>query len=104
MRGQVHTAENHNHTGQFPERRNEMVISTKKIINHSADIILVSHDFENGMWQFLDGFELKEEDAVIVSLQEIVEFDSTVTGLHDLPLGWIASRNGKKDNWKLEKK
>ncbi|WP_274585807.1 hypothetical protein V9W64_09860 [Neisseria leonii] len=47
------------------------------------------------MWQFLDGTDIKEEDALIVSLKEIVELDSSILQLYSLPLGWVAFRNNK---------
>lgn len=84
----------------FTEAKNTMVISTKKVIGKENAILLVSHDEDDGMWEFLDGYDVKEEEAVIVSLLEIVHLDSTVNQIADLPLGWIAYRDNIQEEWK----
>lgn len=83
----------------FSEDKNTMVITTKSIINNVKDIVLVSHDDDDGMWEFLDGEEVNEEDAVIVSLFEIVKLDDSINELCELPLGWVAYRDNKNGNW-----
>jgi hypothetical protein len=50
-------------------------------------ILYVTHDEEDGMWQFLDGGDASEEDARILSLKEIVAIDPSLAQLADLPLG-----------------
>ena len=52
----------------FVDEKNTMVITTKNIVNKKKSILLVSHDEDDGMWEFLDGDDVKEEDAMIVSL------------------------------------
>ena len=86
----------------FEEHGKTMVITTKDIILGLKPILLVSHDFEDGMWEFLDGEELDENEACIVSLDEILKLDGSLRSLHDLPLGWIAYRNSINDSWKEE--
>ena len=66
-----------------------MVMTTKDIIKGQKNIILVSHDEDDGMWEFLDGDEVNEENAAIVSLAEIVNIDNTINDLFDLPLGFF---------------
>ncbi len=87
----------------FIDEKNTMVITTKKIINQEANILLVSHDEDDGMWEFLDGDGIKEEDAMIVSLLEIVQIDATVNQIADLPLGWIAYRDNIQCKWLKQK-
>ena len=86
----------------FKEQGNTMVITTKDIISGLKPILLVSHDIEDGMWEFLDNEELDENEACIVSLDEILKLDGSLSALHDLPLGWIAYRNNINDPWKEE--
>lgn len=83
----------------FLEDKNTMVITTKNIISHISDIVLVSHDEDDGTWEFLDGEEVKEEDAAIISLYEIVKLDNSINELCELPLGWIAYRDSKNGKW-----
>ena len=86
----------------FKEQGNTMVITTKDIISGLKPILLVSHDFEDGMWEFLDSKELDENEACIVSLDEILKLDGSLSVLHDLPLGWIAYRNSINNSWEKE--
>ncbi len=83
----------------FIEQGNTMVITTKDIILGMKPILLVSHDLEDGMWEFLDSEDVDENNARIVSLDEMLKIDSSITGLHDLPLGWIAYRSDINDSW-----
>ncbi|MBQ5560303.1 MAG: hypothetical protein IIT46_11115 [Lachnospiraceae bacterium] len=86
----------------FKEQGNTMVITTKDILSGLKPILLVSHDFEDGMWEFLDSEKLDENEACIVSLDEIIKLDDSLRVLHDLPLGWIAYRNSINDLWNKE--
>jgi hypothetical protein len=81
------------------EPGNTMVLTTKDIACGAKPILLVSHDFEDGMWEFLDGEDVDENNAYVVSLDEIIQIDSSITILHDLPLGWIAYRKDCNDSW-----
>lgn len=83
----------------FQEKKNTMVITTKNILERKKEIILVSHDEDDGMWEFLDGDDVEEEQAVIVSLFEVFKLDETIGELYDLPIGWIAVREGIDSQW-----
>ena len=65
-------------------------------------ILEVWHEADDGMWQFLDGNEIHEGDAVIVSLKEIVTIDSSVNLLSNLPLGGYAWRNTISEKWNFD--
>lgn len=84
------------------EHPNIAVITTKNILDKSSDILLVCHDEDDGIWQFLDGKDINEEDALIISLKEIVELDNSISQLlYSLPLGWSAFRNNKNSEWEM---
>lgn len=83
----------------FEDEKNVVTITTKNIMEKVNAILYVSHDEEDGMWQFHDGYDVSKEDGWIVSLEEIVDIDNTVMELHDLPLGWIAWRDNKDSAW-----
>lgn len=84
---------------RFLEDKNTMVITTKDIIEKKKEIVLVSHDEDDGMWEFLDGADVAEENAAIISLTELVNIDASVNEVSDLPLGWIAYRENKEAHW-----
>ncbi|MBN6187782.1 hypothetical protein JQN58_12800 [Aneurinibacillus sp. BA2021] len=66
-------------------------------------ILYVSHDEEDGMWQFLDDNELDTDNALIISLKEIIKIDPSIVELSDLSLGWIAWRENEQQKWNREK-
>lgn len=76
----------------FKDAKNTMVITTKEILNGEHPVTTVSHDLYDGMWQFLDGEELSEERAAIISLEEMAEIDDSVNDIANLPLGGIACK------------
>jgi hypothetical protein len=84
---------------KFKDPPNTAVISNKRIVNNNYAITYVFHDKADGGWQFLDSSETSAQDALIVSLQNIVTLDDTVTELVDLPLGWHAWRKDKSGSW-----
>jgi len=86
----------------FKDKPNVMVLTTKNIVNNRKPILSVWHDADDGMWQFLDGTNVDEDDAMIVSLEYMVSIDNSVNEISDLPLGWVAWREQKGFPWKKQ--
>ena len=84
---------------KFLDDKNTIAITTKKIVSSQSEILLVSHDEDDGMWEFLDGEDVCEENAVVVSMFEMSQIDESINELYDLPLGWIAYRENKTTEW-----
>lgn len=82
----------------FDDPPNLAVITTYHVFE-GAPILYVSHDEDDGGWQFLTGEIASEADAKVVSLKRIIYLDSSITELADLPLGWIATRSRVGDIW-----
>jgi hypothetical protein len=84
----------------FSDPPNMAVFIDKRIVEKSAWIYYVGHDADDGAWQFHgpDGFA-DEENAKVVSLKTVVQMDSSVKQLADLPLGWCAWRDAPEANW-----
>lgn len=51
----------------FEDLQNVAVITIEKIMKRQSPILYVTHDEDDGMWQFLDRGEGKEEEARILS-------------------------------------
>ena len=79
---------------------NTMVITTVDIINKKKKVVLVFHDKEDEMWEFLDGEDVSEESAAIISISEMEQIDSSIGELCDLPLGCGAFRDDETQPWK----
>jgi hypothetical protein len=85
----------------FDENPRLGVLTTAAVLQ-GAPILMVSHDEDDGGWQFLCGTSNDPEDGRIVHLEEIVGRDPTVTAVADLPLGWIAFRSAVGAEWQRE--
>ena len=79
--------------------KNQYVITTRFVIYDNSEIIRIIHE-ENGDWQFLGREEnLKESDAVIISLGEMMDFDNSLSIVESLPVGKQALRTNKMSPW-----
>jgi hypothetical protein len=88
---------------KFSEPPNVAAIVDRRVMNGQAFIAVVSHDADDGAWQFLSNLPVKEADAALVSLQSVAQVDPSVMELADLPLGWRAWRNDKAAKWQRTK-
>ena len=84
----------------FEDARNTTSITLRDVLNGKSQVLFVSHDEDDGMWQFLDGRDAPDPaDACVVGLGCMVELDPTVAELADLPLGWVAWRDSVDTPW-----
>lgn len=84
----------------FDDPPNVAVFTTHQILEREDRIGFVTHDLDDGAWQFhARSGAGAETDAKIVSLRAIVDLDPSVMELADLPLGWCAWRKEGEDTW-----
>jgi hypothetical protein len=88
---------------RFTDPENVAVITLKQIISDGQPILHVTHEIEDGGWQFLGWGDAKPEDAKVVALRTIVRLDPSVQEVADLPLGWHAWRKGPNEPWQRGK-
>ncbi len=69
-----------------------------------APIVYVSHDEDDHGWQFHGAQPAQMQYAMLVALKEVIDIDSTVCEIADIPPGWIAHRKSVGDEWTREKK
>ena len=74
------------------------------IINDGKPILYVSHDEDDGMWQFLCGATHGAAEARLVSLKSVFDLDHSVSILKDMPCGCYAERKTQKDNWIIKRR
>ena len=89
----------------FADPPDVAVFTTRAIVEDGAWIASISHDAEDGAWQFHDAGagSVDMAEARIVSLRQIVERDPTVRDVLDLPLGRRASRDAADSPWVCER-
>jgi hypothetical protein len=90
---------------KFKDPPNTAVFTTKFVIEDQKTITYVTHDSDDGAWQFFsdDEFDDFESVAKIVSIQQIVELDLTILELANMPIGHYAIRENMTDDWKIYK-
>lgn len=86
----------------FSDSPDTAVFTCSHIVESGDSILFVSHDLDDGAWQFLCGKEHNEDEARIVSLKFVFDMDPTIGKLKDLPLGYYAERLSKNDKWVIK--
>ena len=88
----------------FEDAKNTAVITTTGVSYRHEAVCLVSHDDDDGGWQFLTGSPVTMADAMVVSLVEVISRDRSLLELADLPLGWQATRENPQSPWRRSQK
>ena len=84
------------------KNKNKSAITTKYVVNNNSIIVSVFYD-EDGDWQFFGKEEVSEEDAIVVSIQEMIDIDKSLVNLPDLKEGESAYRKNKESIWLIRK-
>ena len=87
----------------FDQAENVACFTLRQIIDEGAPILFVVHDGHDHGWQFLTGEEVTMDDALIVSMREIVDRDPTLLEIGHLPPGYRATRAAIGESWEIEK-
>ena len=82
---------------------NVLTITVRSIVERRRPIILVTHDADDGAWQFLGDSMSDGGGAVISCLHHPVDRDPSIAELADLPLGWYAERDRVGEPWTRRK-
>lgn len=83
----------------FEDPPNTTGITLRQIIRENAPILLVTHDADDGCWQFLSGGDFEADDGLMVSLGSMLDRDPTLAELSDLPPGGRAWRKRPDVPW-----
>ena len=84
----------------FSKRRELLVFCCTHILDREEDIAVVNHHFDDNNWVFLCAREHSDTDAVITSVGELLDIDSSLELLSDLPVGMRALRESVAGEWK----
>lgn len=75
------------------------------IVEGELPIRLVYHDPDDESWHFLhDGGPISDTDGIAAELAEVVNLDSSLYELADLPVGWCAWRPTASSPWQRYKR
>jgi hypothetical protein len=82
----------------FPDPQGRKVYTTRFVLEEGRPILAVSHD-PDGEWEFLCATTDDPKDARQVSLAFILDLDSSLAEVGDLPVGWRALRDSADAPW-----
>jgi hypothetical protein len=85
----------------FYDEPNTACIVCKHVLEKKRPILYVSHDKEDGCWQFMCGDKHAfPEDARVIALAEAFELDASIAQVADIPCGCFAERESAESAWK----
>jgi hypothetical protein len=83
----------------FESPPNTAALTTSDVLEANAAILYVTHDADDGGWQFLPGGTVSPSEARVVGLGWICGRDPSLLGVADLPEGWRAWRERVGAEW-----
>ena len=79
------------------------MFTNRRILDYEDWVHDVTHDAEDGAWQFhAPGRQATIDDAAVVALRSVLEIEPRICELVDLPLGWYAWRDSPESPWVRE--
>lgn len=91
-------------TFPFADAPNTAALTCCHVMKGQKPILYVSHDEDDGMWQFLCGGQHETSEGRLVSLHEIFVQDPSVGELVYMPCGYHAEREAADAPWRIQKK
>lgn len=88
----------------FSDAPNTATIVCSHIMEEHEPVLYVSHDEDDGMWQFLCGRQHDESEARIVSLYSVFMQEHSIAELSEMPCGYFAERESRDSEWCIQKK
>ncbi len=80
-------------TWPFQDATNTAVFTSRRIVDGEAWVYYVTHDEDDGSWQFHPhSGPTSEAEACVVGLGSMLNLEPRIAELADLPLGWHAWR------------
>lgn len=83
----------------FDQARNVAAITTRGVLENGLTIRVVQHFADDHSWAFLCGTTDATEDGRVIGMGEALALDPTLSGIADLPPGWIAHRSAIGEQW-----
>lgn len=87
-------------TFAFKDAPETACIVCQHVLDGKNPITFISHDKEDGMWQFLCSEDHILEDVRLISLAEACKLDESINQVADLPRGFVMERTEAKGRWK----
>ena len=82
----------------FEDPPNLAVFTTSQVLE-GHPVLFVTHDDEDGAWQFVCGTTDDTDDLRVVSLKSMLDREPAIAQVADLPYGWLAWRETSQSDW-----
>ena len=86
---------------QFQQPLTTKVITTKQVMQQNSTIVYIAHHEDDGAWVFTGAEEFLPENAMVVTLAEMIAHDATILEVADMPVGFYGIRQDKKSPWRV---
>jgi len=83
----------------FDQARNVATVTTKKVMHENLPILSVVHYSDDDSWAFTCGTTNESTNLMLASMGEVVDTDSTLYTIANLPPGLSAHRKSVKHEW-----
>lgn len=83
----------------FEQDLREVVVTCRAVMTGQQPVRIVCHYPGDDGWAFLDGQSFLMDAAQLVTLGSLLEQDTTLHELADLPAGWSAQRSEPGEPW-----
>ncbi len=83
----------------FDDPARTAVFTSLRIIDGDEWVCRVTHEADDGAWQFHPHGGTPMREAAVVALEEMVALEPRLAELSDLPLGWHAWRESPEAAW-----
>jgi hypothetical protein len=84
---------------KFPDPPHTGVYLSQAVHSGLEPVTYVSHDVEDGAWQFLGDSRAGDGGPALSCFHHAIDRDPSLAELADLPAGWCAQRAGARQPW-----
>jgi len=83
----------------FDQGKNVACLTTRGVLEEKHPILTVIHYSDDHSWAFLCGTINNDEDGRVISMEEALDIDPSLSEIADLSPGWIAWRDSVGSEW-----
>jgi len=86
---------------KFEDAPSAAVYTTRAVVDGLTWIAYAFHDEDDGAWQFHGASDevVGADELKIIRLGEVLDLDSSLSSVADLPIGWKAWRESPWADW-----
>ena len=84
---------------RFPCSPRSQAYVSKAVHDAAEPVTFVSHDADDGAWQFIGDTDVESVGVALVCLHHPIDSDPSLKELADLPRGWCAERGTPGEPW-----